>query len=153
MNNRNNINNTDKQSNDSNDVNNTSITESKKKVRTKKQKSQLLAAGQILIEKLAHKLNRHTERNTNVEYINKELYHILCHPFTYVNAYTRISKNKGALTTGVIEDDEVNKFFGQSNAIRIANKFKKKNYQWFPVRRVMIEKPGKEKKTSIDTPT
>lgn len=121
--------------------------------RTPEQKRQTLEAGKALIDKLANKLNRHTKRNLNVSHINHSLYHLLCNPYTFVNAYVIISKNKGALTEGVKQDKEINKFFGQSNAISIANEFREQKYKWQPVRRVMIPKPGKTTKRPIDTPT
>ena len=121
--------------------------------RTKTERLERLQFGRTLIEKLSHKLKRHKERNENTTHVNKSLYHLLCHPYTFVNAYTKISKNKGALTKGIQEDKEINLFFGQGNAIRIANKFKQRKFDWNPVRRVMIEKPGNKSKRPIDTPT
>ena len=124
-----------------------------KLTRTSKQRKATLKLGQAIVEKLSIKLSAHTSRNTNIDHINHSIYHLLCQPFTFVNAYTKISKNKGALTKGVASDAEINRFYGQSDAINIARKFQNKSFIWSPVRRTMIEKPGKKKKRPIDTPT
>jgi len=101
----------------------------------------------------AHKLNSHTARNESISHINASIYHLLCDSFTFGNAYVKISKNRGALTKGVAQDAEVNQYFGQNTQDSIAAKFKSKSFNWEPVRRTMIEKPGKKKKRPIDTPT
>jgi group II intron reverse transcriptase/maturase len=105
------------------------------------------------IETRANKLNSHTKRNENTSHINYSIYHLLCDPFTFANAYTPISKNKGALTKGITQDAEVMNYFGEENTIEIAEKFRRRTFNWEPVRRVMIEKPGRKKKRPIDTPT
>jgi retron-type reverse transcriptase len=92
-------------------------------------------------------------RNEDTKHINHKIYHLLCDPFIYVNAYAKISKNPGALTKGIKSDEEIMTFFGKSNAEKIANKFKTKNYSWKPTRRTWIPKPGKNKLRPIDTPT
>ena len=121
--------------------------------RTKKQKQDTKIFGMLITQKMGERLQRHTERNKDINHINHKIYHLLFHPFTHINAYTRISKNSGVLTKGIKSDQEVNRFFGQEKAITIANKFKEKNYDWMPARRTMIPKPGKKDKRPIDTPT
>jgi RNA-directed DNA polymerase len=105
------------------------------------------------IEERATKLKSHTNRNTDTSHINFSIYHLLCDPFTFVNAYARVSKNKGALTKGVEQDSETIRLFGNTLAEKISKKFRNRKYKWNPVRRTMIEKPGKKKKRPIDTPT
>ena len=121
--------------------------------RTKQQKTETVTLSKLLIASFGNKLERHQINNRDTSHINKSIYHLLCHPFTFINAYAKISKNKGALRKGVKEDEEINKFCGQSNALGIARKFQTRTFQWNPVRRVMIDKPGKKTKRPIDTPT
>lgn len=93
-------------------------------------------------------------RNEDTTHINYKVYHLLCQPFTYINAYANIAKNKGARTKGIHEDDEIMKFFGQSDALHIAQLFREKKYVFKPVRRTLISKPGKPtKKRPINTPS
>jgi hypothetical protein len=48
---------------------------------------------------------------------------LLHDPFTFVNAYTKISKNKGALTKGYKDSSDMG-YFGLKKAQIIANKTK-----------------------------
>lgn len=98
-------------------------------------------------------LNSLKRRNEDVSHVNHKIYYLLLDPFTFVNAYGKISKNTGALTKGVSSDEEIMGYFGKINAENIAQKFKTGTYQWKPVRRVMIPKPGKKKMRPVDTPT
>lgn len=101
-------------------------------------------------------LEEHTRRNKNTSHINYKIYYLLCNPYTFVNAYAKISKNKGALTKGVDKHEQTMFFFGRSNAEQIAKKFKTNTYEWKPVRRTWIQKPGKpfpKFKRPIDAPT
>jgi RNA-directed DNA polymerase len=77
---------------------------------------------------------------------------LLCNPYTFVNAYTAISKNKGALTKGIDPEETIASYFGLINAENIAKRFPTNFYQWKPVRRVWIPKPGKKTTQPIDTP-
>lgn len=92
-------------------------------------------------------------RNSDTNHINYKIYHLLQDPFTFVNAYVRISKNKGALTKGIPDDEEIMRFFQLSNAEKLAKEMTMGNYQWKPTRRTLIPKPGKNKLRPIDTPT
>lgn len=132
---------------------NTIIHHKPTKQRTNEQKTETLHFGQALIKSVGNKLNRHTERNLQVDNINHKIYHLLCSPFTHMNAYYRISKNTRVFTKGIKNDAEINKFFGQGDALKIANKFKNKTYDWMPAQRVMKPKPGKKGLRPIDTPT
>ena len=78
----------------------------KKKNFDKKQKKEFLTIGEFFIKSKAKKLIRHTERNKNTTHINHKVQHLLYDPFTFVNAYAKISKNKGALTEGHKDDCE-----------------------------------------------
>ena len=76
------------------------------------------------INKLSKKLEKHTLRNKNIEHINFKVHYLLHDPFLFINAYSKISKNKGAMTRG-FDDEGVMKFFGLESAKIIANKLKK----------------------------
>lgn len=110
-----------------------------------KMKGSIIAKGKQL-----HNLRN---RNLNTKHQNYKLHYLLCDPFTFANAYSKISKNKGALTKGIKEDEEMIKLFGISKAEVIAQKFKTNSYKWSPVRRKWIPKPGKSELRPIDTPT
>lgn len=124
----------------------------KKKNLTKNEKFKLLAEGKENIEKLVIPLRNHTNRNKNIGHINHKIMHLLYDPFTFVNAYTKISKNQGAMTEGV-DDEGTMRLFGLVTANRIAKSIKNNKYQFKPVRRNWIPKPGKKKKRPIDVPT
>lgn len=119
---------------------------------TGEQNRRLMAAYKMKIAHLGKDLSRLVQRNTNTQHINYKIHYLLCDPFTFANAYAKISKNVGALTPGA-NDDEIMAFFGKANAIELANKFKNKNYKWKPARRTWIPKPGKKKLRPLDTPT
>jgi hypothetical protein len=100
----------------------------------KTNKKSSLEEAKLLIKKKGKYLEKQTERNINTKHINYKLMYLLHDPFTYINAYTKISKNKGALSKGY-EDEEPMKFFGQEAAERIAERVKKSNYKFKPVKK------------------
>lgn len=118
----------------------------------KKEKQETLKLSKTEILRKAKKLSKHTERNINTNHINYKLFYLLLDPFTFVNAYTKISKNKGALTKGH-EDEGTMKYFGIDAAKRIVDRIKKGKYKFKPVKRTWIPKPGKNKKRPIDVPS
>jgi retron-type reverse transcriptase len=105
------------------------------------------------ILKLGTKLTRFKERNLKTEHINYKVYHLLEDPFTYINAYSKVSKNTGALTKGVEATEETMSKFSLTKAEAISRAFRERRYHWSPTRRVMIPKPGKKAKRPMDTPT
>lgn len=104
------------------------------------------------IKKLSNKLDKHTERNKNTSHINYKIHYLLHDPFTFVNAYTKISKNKEALTKGYEDNSDI-EYFGLEKAQIIANKIKNGKYEFKPVKRTWIPKPGKKKKRPVDVPS
>jgi len=108
-----------------------------KKILTKVERKKLIIGYRKKIEDLSVRLHEHTARNINGFHINYKIHYLLHDPFTFVNAYTKISKNKGAMRKG-FDDEGVMKFFGLKSAKIIANKLKKNQYEL---------KPGKKKKT------
>lgn len=96
-------------------------------------------------------LDSFRKRNENIEHINYKIHYLLHKPFTFVNAYAKISKNKGALTKGIKSDEEIMRFFKISDAENISKQIKEDKYVWKPSRRTLIPKPGKKTKRPIDT--
>lgn len=97
------------------------------------------------------KLNSFTLRNQNTSYINKQIYHLLLDPFTLDNAYTNLSKNKGAFTDGVNVGNIQG--YSRSDNLKLINLLKEKKYYPNPVRRIWIPKPGKKVKRPLGIPT
>ena len=116
-------------------------------------KNYILNEAPNLISKLSKHLENHENRNKNTEHINYKIHYLLEKPFTFVNAYARISKNKGALTRATKTDEEYIKLFSLEKARKIADEIKKEKYCWETVRRVWIPKLGKKKMRPIDTPS
>lgn len=104
------------------------------------------------IEKLGKSLKGHTRRNLDTSHINYKIQYLLHDPFTFVNAYAKISNNKGAFTKGV-ENDNIIQLFGLEKANNLAKKIKDGRYQFKPVQRTWIPKPRKKKKRPIDVPS
>ena len=105
-------------------------------------------------EHLGSPFESFVERNKqDTSHINYKVYHLLTKPQIFALAYVKVSKNKGALTKGVPEDEEVMNWFGQMNCIRLAELFRDNNYEFRGVRRKMIPKPGTSKFRPVDTPT
>jgi RNA-directed DNA polymerase len=111
-----------------------------------------LNMGLMDIEARSKHLREHTRRNENTDHVNYKILHLLHDPFTYINAYAKISKNKGALTEG-IQDEKIIQLFGLEKATTIAKKIKQDKYEFKPVKRTWVPKPGKKKKRPIDVPT
>jgi retron-type reverse transcriptase len=123
-----------------------------KKKLTKKEKSFLIKQSRELITNLGKRLEAHTQRNLNTNHINGKIFHLFRDPFLFVNAYTKISKNKGALTEGY-KDSGTMKYFGIAKANQLARKVTEESYEFSPVKRTWIPKPGKNKKRPLDVPT
>jgi len=123
-----------------------------KKLLSKEERKNLIEIGKKKIKKLSNKLEKHTEKNKNTNHINYKIHYLLHDPFTFVNAYTKISKNRGALTKGYKDNSDI-KYFGLEKAQIIANKIKNDKYEFKPVKRTWIPKPGKKKKRPVDVPT
>jgi len=117
------------------------------KLLSKEEQKNLIETEKKQIKELSHKLDRHTERNKNTNHINYKINYLLHDPFTFVNAYTKISKNKRALTKGYKDNNDI-EYFGLEKAKIIAKKIKNETYEFKPVKRTWIPKLGKKKKTT-----
>lgn len=118
----------------------------------KNKKTLTLNMGLMDIETRSKSLMAHARRNENTDHVNYKIQYLLHDPFTFVNAYAKISKNKGALTEGT-QDEKVIQLFGLEKAKIIANNIKQNKYKFKPVKRTWVPKPGKTKKRPIDVPT
>lgn len=98
-------------------------------------------------------LEKLRKRNEDCKCDNKSIYYLLYNPTIFINAYSNISKNKGALTKGIKTDTGAMEFFGLKDAEKLSKKFQNQTYQWSALRRTLIPKPGKKKMRPIDTPT
>ena len=91
-------------------------------------------------------------RNKKTNHINRKIFYLFKDPFTIINAYTKISKNKGAVSRGFKDDNTMN-YFGIKKAKSISERIIKGTYKFSPAKRTWIPKPGKKKKRPIDVPT
>jgi hypothetical protein len=71
--------------------------------------------------------------------------YLLCNSFTFVKAYVKISKNKGATTLGH-KDEKIMDLFGKSKDKTIAKEIKERGVEFSPMKRIWASKPGKKKK-------
>jgi len=125
------------------------VRNNKKLIKTNKK--MILEMGLRDIEKRSRHLREHTRRNLDTTHVNYKIQHLLYDPFTFINAYAKISKNKGALTEGINEERTM-QLFGLEKASILAEKIKQNRYEFQPVKRTWIPKPGKKKKRPIDVP-
>lgn len=95
------------------------------------------------------KFDNHKKKNENTSHINRKVFHLLRYPFIYVNAYTKISKNKGA-TMKECENEQIIQYFGLKQAELIAKKITDGTYKFISAKRSWSLKPGKNTKRSID---
>jgi RNA-directed DNA polymerase len=91
------------------------------------------------------------KRNSNTKHVHHKIFHLLRDPFIFVNAYAKVSKNRGAFSKGY-RDDNTMEFFGLKKAKKIAKAITQGKYKFSPVNRTWIPKPGKKKKRPIDIP-
>lgn len=124
----------------------------KKKILIKSEKQKLIEKGKGLMIKLGKILNRHAERKKNTNHINRKIFYLFRDPFIFINVYTKISKNKGALTEGY-NDDRTISYFGLTKATNLAKKISNGSYKFVLVKRTWVAKPRKKSKRPIDVPT
>jgi group II intron reverse transcriptase/maturase len=103
------------------------------------------------IESKSTKLTKFVQRNKNPQHINHSIYFLLLNPFTLENAFTNLSRNKGAFTVGV--NTGTIQGYSRKHSIKLAEMLKNKTYQPNPVRRIWIPQPGKKEKRSLGIPT
>lgn len=104
-----------------------------------------------LIANKARHLDALTRRNQNTKHTNYSIFQLLLDPFTFDNAYSNISKNKGSFTSGV--DSTTIQSYSRSDSIKIVELLKAGKYIPKPVRRKHIPKPGKKTLRPLGIPT
>lgn len=119
---------------------------------SKKERKLFIETEKFKITKLSERFNRHVMRNKNLTHINRKIFYLLHDPFTIINAYAKISKNKGALTE-VYGDEKKMKYFGMKQAKTITEKLKKGTYKFKSLKRTWIPKPEKKIKRPLGVPT
>lgn len=68
----------------------------------------------------------HTVRNIDSNHINYKIYHLLCNPYTFVNAYATINKIKRFYA---LDEDKIMRLFNLIDAQAIADQFKEGTYE------------------------
>lgn len=79
------------------------------------------------------------------------VYDLLCHPDILRIAYSKIKGNKGALTPGTDPNTSADTF-AEEQIQELSRKLKTGKFKWKPVRRIMIDKPGKTEKRPLGLP-
>jgi retron-type reverse transcriptase len=117
---------------------------------TKITKAEMENAKEKIISEAKY-LKIHTERSKNTRHIHTNLYWLLIKPFTYLNAYGNLSRNKGATTPGI--DGKSISGFSWEECKKLAEKIKTQTFEPTPVKRIWINKPGKKEKRPLGIPT
>lgn len=104
-----------------------------------------------LINSMGNKLIKFTQRNQSTTHINHSIFHLLLDPFTFDNAYSNISKNKGSFTPGSTPGNIQG--YSRQESLDLTNKLKNNTYNPSPVRRIWIPKPGKTEKRPLGIPS
>src|SRR5438105_1156773 len=81
----------------------------------------------------------------------EDVYRQLFNPQLYLRAYSRIYRNKGALTRGITEETADGMSVQKIESIIEAIRYER--FQWTPVRREYIEKKHSTKKRPLGIPT
>jgi retron-type reverse transcriptase len=104
----------------------------------------------LVIEGIQKRIHTQLENNQQVTPI-ANIYDVLCHPDILRIAYAKVMKNKGALTPGSDPNITADTFAGKQIQ-ELSQSLKKGTFKWKPVRRIMIEKPGKKEKRPLGLP-
>lgn len=101
------------------------------------------------VKKPSKNIKKHIERNKNTNHINHKIFYLLRDPFVYVNAYTKISKNKDVDTRNRLDNHSL-VCFGFKEAKILAEKVSKETYVFSPAKRASNLKQGKNNKRFIN---
>lgn len=80
----------------------------------------------------------------------KDIYNLVSDPDILRIGFAQIKNNKGALTPG--STPETADEFTNSKLYELSNKLKSGTFNWNPVRRIYVEKPGKPEKRPLGLP-
>lgn len=104
----------------------------------------------LVIEAIQKRIAKELETNQQASPI-ANIYDLLCHLDILRIAYSKVMKNKGALTPGT-DPNTTADTFAESKIQELSLLLKRGKFKWKPVRRIMIEKPGKKEKRPLGLP-
>lgn len=104
----------------------------------------------LVIEAIQKRIANELETNEQASPI-ANIYDLLCHPDILRISYSKVMKNKGALTPGT-DPNTTADTFAEKKIQELSLSLKKGKFKWKPVRRIMIEKPGKKEKRPLGLP-
>lgn len=111
----------------------------------------LIKANSLLVlEKIRNRITQEI-KNTNTLELVGEIYRILADVDTLRVAYALIKTNKGSLTPGT-DPTITADIFDEKKLQQISERLKAGEFRWKPVRRIMIEKPGKTQLRPLGLP-
>lgn len=103
----------------------------------------------IVIEAIQKRIATQISNNQEITPITN-VYDLLCHPDILRIAYSKIKGNKGALTPGTDPNTSADTI-AEEQIQELSLKLKTGIFKWKPVRRIMIDKPGKKEKKTLRT--
>lgn len=104
----------------------------------------------IVIEAIQKRIAHQIQNNIEITPI-ANIFDVLCHHDIIRIAYTNIIGNKGALTPGT-DSTITADTFAEQQIQELSQKLKSGTFKWKPVRRIMVEKPGKKEKRPLGLP-
>lgn len=104
----------------------------------------------IVIEAIQKRIATQISNNQEITPITN-VYDLLCHPDILRIAYSKIKGNKGALTPGTDPNTSADTI-AEEQIQELSLKLKTGIFKWKPVRRIMIDKPGKKEKRPLGLP-
>lgn len=104
----------------------------------------------IVIEAIQKRIANQISNNQEITPI-ANIYDVICHPDILRIAYSKIKGNKGALTPGTDSNTTADSV-AEEQIQELSRKLKTGTFKWKPVRRIMIDKPGKKEKRPLGLP-
>lgn len=104
------------------------------------------------LNKIGPKLDKIYELNKkNTKKINDNLIKLIADTENLYNAYENLKTNKGLLTKGTDEQDNPEKLT-KEYIKNLSNEIIQGTFQWKPIRKIEIPKPGTKKKRPLGIP-
>lgn len=117
-----------------------------------KQRQRLIKAKSLLVlEQIRKRISQQIETSYPRIHPVTDIFNILCNVDTLRVSYAKVKSNKGSLTPGTdinITADTIN----EQKLYELSTKLKNGTFKWKPVRRILIEKPGKPEKRPLGLP-
>lgn len=103
-----------------------------------------------VLERIERRIAQQITLKTDIKPVDN-VYDLLCSKDILRSAYTLVKGNKGSLPPG--SDPNITAdTFSEEEVNTLSNKLKKRTFKWKPVRRILIEKPGKKEKRPLGLP-